>query len=105
MARKYRNIGIGVMGLADCLVMLGLKYGSEQACIVVHDIMDIMFRAAVFASVNLAVEKGSFPGYSEKVWDSEIIKSHFSDEEISQFKKTNKLRNCSLLSIAPTGSN
>jgi ribonucleoside-diphosphate reductase alpha chain len=104
MARKYRNIGIGVMGLADCLVMLGLKYGSEQACVVVHDIMDTMFRAAVFASVNLAVEEGSFPGYSEKVWDSEIIKSHFSTEEILRFKEINKLRNCSLLSIAPTGS-
>lgn len=102
-AQNYRNIGIGIMGLADCLVKLGYKYGSPEAVGFCRNLMKHLFRESVFASVALAQERGSFPKYSSKVWDSDIIKNAFNDEEIEQLKELNCLRNCSLLSIAPTG--
>jgi ribonucleoside-diphosphate reductase alpha chain len=104
MSRKYRNVGIGIMGLADMLVMLGIKYGSKEAIYFTSDLMRTIFRTAVLASANLAEERGNFPGYSEKVWDSTIIKYAFGESEIEGLKYKNKLRNCSLISIAPTGS-
>lgn len=104
MSKKFRNVGIGIMGLADLLVEMGITYGSENSVIFIRSIMKFLFREAVYASVNLAKERGNFPGYSSKVWDSQIIKNAFSKEEIEELKKTDKLRNCSLLSIAPTGS-
>lgn len=103
MSKKFRNVGIGIMGLADLLVEMGITYGSESSITFIKSIMKFLFREAVYASVNLAKERGNFPGYSSKVWDSQIIKNAFSKEEIEELKKTDKLRNCSLLSIAPTG--
>lgn len=103
MAEKYRNIGLGVMGLWDCLVKMGYKYGSQQAVEFTGMVISNMFRFAVMKSSEMAKEFGSFPGYDPKVWDSKIIKAHFNSDEIAELK-ANGLRNCSLLSIAPTGS-
>ena len=103
MALKYRNIGLGIMGLYDALAKLGLAYGSKEGIALTDRIMNVMFRESVKASAELAEQMGSFPGYTEKVWDSIIIREHFSGEEIRELKKKG-LRNCSLLSIAPAGS-
>lgn len=104
MAAKFRNLGIGIMGLADVLIKLGLKYGNQEAIELTGKIMRHLFRSCVKASVELAETRGSFPGYDAKVWDSDIIYNAFDYTEIEEFKKRNKLRNCSLISIAPTGS-
>jgi ribonucleoside-diphosphate reductase alpha chain len=103
VSRTYRNIGIGIMGLADCLVKLKLKYGSDKAVDFTRKLINFIFRNAVYASVQLGLQRGNFPGYTSKVWNSNIIKNNFTDEEIEELKKTDHLRNCSLLSIAPTG--
>ena len=104
MAKKYRNVGCGIMGLADLFVKLGIKYGSSDSIGIVHNLMKYIFRESVKVSAANGKIYGNFPGYSPKVWDSTIIKNAFSSEEIEEFKKQNTLRNCSLLSIAPTGS-
>ena len=104
VAKNYRNIGIGIMGLADCLVKLGYKYGSDDAIGFSKNLMKFLFRKSVESSVALAMERGDYPKYKSCVWDSTIIKNTFTEEEIKQFKNINHLRNCSLLSIAPTGS-
>lgn len=104
MSEKWRNIGIGVMGLGDCLIKLGYKYGSSEAIGFCKNLMKHLFRESIFASIALAQERGSFPMYSNKIWDSNIIKNAFDKEEIEQLKELDCLRNCSLLSIAPTGS-
>ncbi|MEE8885014.1 MAG: adenosylcobalamin-dependent ribonucleoside-diphosphate reductase [Eubacteriales bacterium] len=103
MARDYRNVGLGIMGMGDMLIMLGLTYGSKASLKFMDDTMNQIYRQAVLTSNRLAKEKGKFPKYTEAVWDSEIMRSHFSDEEISELKKDG-IRNCSLLSIAPSGS-
>ena len=103
MSYNYRNVGLGVLGYATALMKMGIKYGSNEAIQFTDELFHFMFKSAVSASNNLAKEKGSFPKYSDRVWDSEIIKRHFSQDEIA-YMKPYGLRNCSLLSVAPTGS-
>lgn len=104
MAYNYRNIGIGITGLADMLIKLGVKYGSPNAVGIAETIMKFIFRESLLSSVALADERGSFPKYNSKVWNADIIKNAFNREELEELKNHNKLRNCSLLSIAPAGS-
>ena len=104
MAYDYRNIGIGIMGLADTFIKLGVKYGDENSLIVARNLMRFIFRRAVTSSISLAKARGNFPKYDSRVWDSDIMVHAFNDEELESFKKIDKLRNCSLISIAPTGS-
>ena len=103
MSRKYRNIGLGIMGFADALIKLQIKYGSYESVRFIEEICKIQLIAAVEASVELAREKGAFPEYTEEVFDASILKGLFPEERLEEFKKIG-IRNCSLLSIAPTGS-
>ena len=103
-AAKFRNLGIGVMGIHDMFIKFGFKYGGKQSITLLEDIMSILFRSAVNASVDLAEERGSFPEYNPAIWDSTIIKNNFSEEAIKELKNLGRLRNCSLLSVAPCGS-
>ena len=103
-AAKFRNIGIGIMGLADALIKLQITYGSDTAIEFSKQLMRFLLRESLLASVNLAKLRGNFPGYNTKIWDSNIIKEVFNDNEIQSLRSLDKLRNCSLLSIAPTGS-
>ena len=104
MALKYRNIGIGIMGLADLFVKMGVKYGSPDSIGIAKTLMHFLFTESVIISAANGRIYGNFPGYNPKVWDSEIIKNSFDKETIDALREQNTLRNCSLLSIAPTGS-
>lgn len=104
MSRKYRNIGIGFMGFADMLIALRLRYDSPDAIKMAHKVAKFMFKTSIYASAKLGEYRGNFPGYDPMIWKSEIIRENFTDEEIIELSKHNRLRNCSLLSIAPTGS-
>jgi len=104
MAKTYRNIGIGIMGLHDALIKLRLVYGSDEAVEITNSLMKFIFREAVISSTKLAKVRGNFPGYSKDVWKSDILKNAFTKEELSKLEENNLLRNCSLLSVAPTGS-
>lgn len=103
MAKNYRNLGLGIMGLGSAMFKLGMTYGSGDSKKFVSKIMKAMFREAVIQSSNLANKKGSFPNYTDKVWESNIIKEHFTTGEIKKLSRQG-LRNCSLLSVAPSGS-
>lgn len=104
MSLRYRNIGIGLMGIADMFCKMQMKYGDDDSIELADDISKFIFKNSIYASIKLAEEKGNFDGYSPKIWDSNIIKDNFSQSEIDWLKKNNKLRNCSLISIAPAGS-
>lgn len=105
MAYNYRNVGLGLMGEHDLLIKMGITYGSEYSKKFIDSLMDLMFRTAVIKSSELAKEKGAFLKYSNKVLSSHIIKKHFKESElVSLGIYENGLRNCSLLSIAPSGS-
>ena len=100
---NFRNCGLGVFGYATMLMKMGMEYGSLEAIEFTDGLFHRMFREAVKTSNELAKELGSFPKYNANLWNSKIIKIHFTNSEIEKMKPYG-LRNCSLLSIAPTGT-
>ena len=104
VATNFRNLGIGIMGLHDMLIKLGFMYSSHGAKAIVTNLMEFIIKIAILSSSKLAKEKGTFPGYNEKVFDSEFFNSiEWTDDEL-KYIKTNGLRNSTLLSVAPAGS-
>lgn len=103
MALRFRNCGLGVMGYATMLMKLGMRYGSDEAISFSDTLFSFMFKTAVNSSCNNAYKLGKFPGYDGHIFDSTIMKNHFANDAIDEMRIAG-LRNCSLLSIAPTGS-
>lgn len=104
MSQKYRNIGLGMMGVADALIKLGYTYGDEGSINFISGLSKLMFRIAALSSAEIAKEKGTFPAYTSSVLSADILKNaEFSSNEW-EFITYHGLRNCSLLSIAPTGT-
>jgi len=102
-ARGSRRIGLGITGLADALVMLGLRYGSERSLAVATDIMRAICHAAYRASIALAQEKASFPFFErDKYLQGPFIRSLPYD--IQAAIAQHGIRNSHLLAIAPTGT-
>jgi ribonucleoside-diphosphate reductase alpha chain len=93
------------MGLADCLIKMGIKYGSPDALDFCEDLALDMAQVAVTTSLNLAKRDGAFPEcISELVAKSDFIKALDLNETIMDEIKEHGLRNCALLTIAPTGT-
>ena len=102
-ARAKRRIGLGVTGLADALLMLGLTYGSEAAAAVTGAWMRAIARAAYLASVDLAQEKGAFALFdAEKFLASGTMLG--MDQDVRDAVRAHGIRNALLTSIAPTGT-
>ncbi len=102
-AQAKRRIGLGVTGLADALLMVGLRYGSEEAAAQTDQWMHQIARAAYLASVDLAKEKGAFPLFdAEKFLSSGAMRD--MDEDVREAIRQNGIRNALLTSIAPTGT-
>ena len=102
-ARAKRRIGLGVTGLADVLLMTGLRYGSEEAVAQTSAWMKALARAAYFASVELAKEKGAFPLFdAEKFCASPSVRA--LGEDVVEAVRAHGIRNALLTSIAPTGT-
>ena len=102
-AKNKRRIGLGVTGLADALLMLGLRYGSDEAARQTEDWLHAIARAAYLASVELAKEKGAFPLFdAEEYLASGTMRA--MDEDVREAIRTHGIRNALLTSIAPTGT-
>lgn len=102
-AQAKRRIGLGVTGLADALLMLGMRYGSDAAARQCEDWMHAIARAAYLASVDLAREKGAFPLFdAEKYLASGNMKG--MDDDVRGAIRQHGIRNALLTSIAPTGT-
>lgn len=102
-AQAKRRIGLGVTGLADALLMLGLRYGSDEAAQQTERWLHAIARAAYLASVDLAKEKGAFPLFdAEKYLDSGTMLQ--MDDDVRDAIREHGIRNALLTSIAPTGT-
>ena len=74
-ARGSRRIGLGITGLADALVMLGLPYGGDRSLAVAAEAMRAICHAAYRSSIALAKEKGAFPYFErDKYLSGEFIR-------------------------------
>ena len=102
-ARNSRRIGLGVTGLGDMLIMLGLHYASAEARALATKIMQLVCYAAYRTSVKLAREKGSFPSLQR----DQYLQGPFIaalPEEIRAAIAGYGIRNSHLVAIAPAGT-
>jgi ribonucleoside-diphosphate reductase alpha chain len=102
-AQAKRRIGLGVTGLADALLMVGLRYGAPEAVEATGAWMKAVARSAYLASVELAREKGAFPLFDTERFLASGSLRHM-DEDVRQAIRTHGIRNALLTSIAPTGT-
>lgn len=101
---KWRQIGLGIMGLADCLIKLGLAYGEEDAVVMCDKIGFAMADSAIAASAKLAKEKGAYPACEiDEVMSNPYFLAN-TTEKTRELVKKYGLRNSQLLTIAPTGT-
>jgi ribonucleoside-diphosphate reductase alpha chain len=102
-ALNKRRIGLGMTGLADTLVMCGLRYGSPPAAARAAEWMAAIETAAYRASIDLARTKGSFPLLDRQAY---LASGHVRDlpEDIRASIAASGIRNALLTSIAPTGT-
>jgi len=103
-ARAKRRIGLGFTGLGDALVMLGLRYDSEQARAMARRISMVMRDAAYDASADLAKERGAFPLFNADLFLSRASFASRLPQALKDKIRAQGLRNSHLLSIAPTGT-
>ena len=100
--QNVRRIGLGVMGLHSMLLELGYKYSSQAGRSFIDTLFSFIKDTAYEASVDLAKEKGPFPAYDPRFLESGFTKT-LSDGIRSQIEE-NGIRNCAMLTIAPTGT-
>jgi len=89
MAHANRKIGLGVMGFADCLFMLGIPYDCEKAVEFGRELMCFVNDTARQASCELAEQRGPFPNWRHSIWATQ---------------RNLKIRNAAITCIAPTGT-
>ena len=102
-ARNYRQIGIGVMGLADMFIKMGITYADLESNGLMSTIMEVMSNTILQSNALLAKERGAYPEYSSDVLNTTYLESVANDITMEMIGKYG-LRNSQLLSIAPTGS-
>jgi len=86
--KTVRSVGLGIMGLADCLYMLNIPYNKSKGYKFIEDIFKFMRVTAENTSIELVKEKGVYPEWKGSIWEQNNI----------------EIRNSNFLSIAPTGS-
>ncbi len=89
ITRANRKIGLGVMGLADMLAMLGIPYDSDEAVKLGGEVMRFISEEAVKKSSELGRERGNFPNFNGSAWEKKGLKH---------------MRNATVTTIAPTGT-
>jgi ribonucleoside-diphosphate reductase alpha chain len=88
ITRANRKIGLGVMGFADMLIMLGVPYDSEEAVKLAEQVMAFIEQAAHEKSAEIGAKRGSFPNFKDSKWDG----------------KFEAFRNATTTTVAPTGT-
>lgn len=88
ITKSVRSVGLGIMGLADCLYMLRIPYNNQEGYEFIENLFKFMKTTAETTSIKLAKEKGVYSSWEGSVWEQKGI----------------RIRNSNFLSIAPTGS-
>lgn len=102
-AQNDRRVGLGILGLGDMLVKMGIKYDSEDALQTVDQVMQIFRDTAYETSIQLAGEKGAFPNFDWKGYSKSKFIKNLPKSLRDQIQK-HGVRNATLTTVAPTGS-
>lgn len=106
--RDWRQIGLGTLGLADMLIKLGVKYGSEESVSIIRCVYKAIATTAITASLELAKKHGAFPkcdrNITRAIIGSDFIKNLHLPEAVLQEIRSHGLYNSQLLTCAPTGT-
>ncbi len=102
-AQAKRRIGLGITGLADALILCGLRYGSREAVAATETWLGLIEREAYLASAALAAEKGPFPLFDKENYLAGETVAALGAEVKAAIAK-HGIRNALLTSVAPTGT-
>ncbi|MDQ3995501.1 MAG: vitamin B12-dependent ribonucleotide reductase [Gemmatimonadota bacterium] len=102
LSRRIRRVGLGVMGFADALVRLGIAYDSPEGVEWGRRIMEFVDVEAKRESERLANERGPFPEWEKSIWGPDATAAR--DEFGRRVRPMQKLRNCNVTTVAPTGT-
>jgi ribonucleoside-diphosphate reductase alpha chain len=103
VAKDIRRQGLGILGLADALIKMEVRYGSEDSLKIIDKIFKTLRDNAYTASSDIAKEKGSFPKYNKEKYQKGFHIQNLPKEIRAKIAKQG-IRNAVLLTIAPTGS-
>jgi ribonucleoside-diphosphate reductase alpha chain len=102
LAQRIRRIGLGVMGLADVFVKLGVSYDSEEGVALGRKIQKFVDEEAKNESERLATERDVFPEWERSIWGPD--KTAARDANGERIRPMRRLRNCNVTTVAPTGT-
>ncbi|HEY4099832.1 MAG TPA: vitamin B12-dependent ribonucleotide reductase [Gemmatimonadales bacterium] len=102
LAQRIRRIGLGVMGLADLFVRIGVPYDSEDAVTLGREIQRFVDDEAKHESERLATLRGVFPEWEQSIWGPDATCAR--DAQGNRIRPMRKLRNCNVTTVAPTGT-
>ncbi len=102
LAQKIRRIGLGVMGLADVFVRVGIAYDSTDAVELGRKIQRFIDEEAKVESERLAGMRGAFPEWERSIWGPDA--SCARDKDGKRIRPMRRLRNCNVTTVAPTGT-
>jgi ribonucleoside-diphosphate reductase alpha chain len=102
LAQRIRRIGLGVMGLADVFVKLGVPYDSDEGVALGRRIQQFVDEEAKVESERLARERGVFPEWERSIWGPDETAAR--DAKGERIRPMRRLRNCNVTTVAPTGT-
>jgi ribonucleoside-diphosphate reductase alpha chain len=102
LAQRIRRIGLGVMGLADLFVKLGIPYDSEEGVALGRRVQQFVDDEAKVESERLARERGVFPEWERSIWGPDQTCARGPKGE--RVRPMRRLRNCNVTTVAPTGT-
>jgi ribonucleoside-diphosphate reductase alpha chain len=102
LSQRIRRVGLGVMGFADALVRLGVAYDSPEGVEWGRRVMEFVDVEAKRESERLANERGPFPEWEKSIWGPDETAAR--DGHGHRIRPVQKLRNCNVTTVAPTGT-
>src|SRR5687767_11964562 len=102
LSKRIRRIGLGLMGFADALVRLGIRYDSPEGVEFGKNVMEFFDIESKRESERLATERGPFPEWAKSIWGPDATAAR--DKEGKRIRPMQLLRNCNVTTIAPTGT-
>lgn len=104
--KNERRVGLGTMGLAELMIRLEIRYGSEESLGFLDKLYGFMAKEAYLASTEIAAEKGSFPAFKAEPFLQSGFMKNMTEAfpEVGEAVKKRGMRNVTVITQAPTGS-